>query len=63
MAPVTRWLLLPVPLLLVALALELGLRSLCTRPAADPALVYEVTPGRCGANSRGAAPTTSPRNR
>ena len=28
-------------------------RSLCTRPAADPALVYEMTPGRCGANSRG----------
>jgi lysophospholipase L1-like esterase len=70
MAPVTRWLLLPVPVLLAALGLELGLRavhdrararlrardparSICTRPAADPALVYEVTPGRCGANSRG----------
>lgn len=28
-------------------------RPLCTRPSADPALVYELTPGRCGANSRG----------
>src|SRR5688500_5794188 len=70
MAPVTRWLLLPVPLLLVALALELGLpptherararlrardpaRSLCTPPPAAPALAHEVTPGRCGASSRG----------
>ncbi len=70
MPRITRWLLLPLPILLAALALELGLRvlhertraslrardptrSLCTRPAADPALVYEVTPGRCGANSRG----------
>lgn len=28
-------------------------RDLCTRPAADPRLVYELVPGRCGANSRG----------
>ena len=28
-------------------------RPICTRPAADPLLVYEITPGRCGANSRG----------
>jgi lysophospholipase L1-like esterase len=28
-------------------------RPLCTRPADDPALVYALTPGRCGANSRG----------
>jgi lysophospholipase L1-like esterase len=28
-------------------------RPICTRPAADPLLVYDVTPGRCGANSRG----------
>jgi lysophospholipase L1-like esterase len=28
-------------------------RPLCTRPAADPVLVYELVPGRCGANSRG----------
>lgn len=28
-------------------------RPLCTRPAADPRLVYELTPGACGANSRG----------
>ena len=28
-------------------------RSLCTRPAEDPTLVYELIPGRCGANSRG----------
>lgn len=28
-------------------------RPLCTRPAEDPTLVYELTPGRCGANSRG----------
>jgi lysophospholipase L1-like esterase len=65
-----RRLALLVPLLLLALALELGLRAfhqrtlarvrarnpsrpLCTRPAADPALIYEVIPGRCGANSRG----------
>jgi lysophospholipase L1-like esterase len=65
-----RWLLVPVPLLLVVLGIEAGLRivhartlarmrardpgrPLCTRPAADAALVYEVTPGRCGANSRG----------
>jgi lysophospholipase L1-like esterase len=64
------WILLPLPVLVVALGLEAGLRvqhrrtrarleaaspsrADCTRPAADPVLVYEVTPGRCGANSRG----------
>jgi lysophospholipase L1-like esterase len=65
-----RWLLLPAPVLLAALGLELGLRALhdrsrerlraqlpshalCTRAAADPALIYELVPGRCGANTRG----------
>ncbi|HEX6739139.1 MAG TPA: hypothetical protein VF310_12745, partial [Vicinamibacteria bacterium] len=68
--PSRRWVLLLMPLLVVALGLEGALRlqhrrtrarleaaspsrAACTRPAADPVLVYEMTPGRCGANSRG----------